>query len=222
MTIKDAAHAPWTAYAGSGNKDKAEHRRYHGLYGRSDELNDNRTRTSFMIKRLLVSAFIFLGSQTAALETNTPFGSIDDGTLSIDQWLDQPVLIVNTASQGAFTKQYRGLQDLCDAYRDQGLIVLAVPSDDFNQEFATDAEVKDFCELQYGIDLPMTAITHVKGDDAHPFYASLKAEISFTPRWNFNKVFIDEECGVVAALGSDTPPQSTAITRLIDDMLIND
>jgi glutathione peroxidase len=175
-----------------------------------------------MIKQFLVSAFILSGSQTVALETNAPFDSIDGGTLSIDQWHGRPVLVVNTASQCAFTRQYRGLQDLYDAYRDQGLIVLAVPSDDFNQEFATDAEVKDFCELQYGIDLPMTVITPVKGADAHPFYASLKDETGFTPRWNFNKVLIDERGEVVATFGSNTPPQSTAITRLIDDMLLQD
>lgn len=175
-----------------------------------------------MIKRLLVCSLIFWGSQTAALETNAPFGSIDGGTLSIEQWLGQPVLVVNTASQCAFTQQYRGLQDLYDAYRDRGLIVLAIPSDDFNQELATDAEVKDFCELQYGIDLPMTVITHVKGEDAHPFYASLKAETDFTPRWNFNKVLIDKNGEVVATFGSNTRPQSVAITRLIDDMLAND
>ncbi|MEO1554988.1 MAG: glutathione peroxidase [Pseudomonadota bacterium] len=175
-----------------------------------------------MIKRFFICALTFLGTQTAALETNALFESIDGGTLSIDQWLGQPVLVVNTASQCAFTRQYRGLQDLYDAYRAQGLIVLAVPSDDFNQELATDAEVKDFCELQYGIDLPMTVITHVKGVNAHPFYASLKAETGFTPRWNFNKVLIDESGAVVATFGSNTPPQSPAITRLIDGMLIND
>lgn len=175
-----------------------------------------------MIKRLLVSSFFVWGSQTAALETNVPFGSIDGGTLSIDQWLGQPVLVVNTASQCAFTQQYRGLQYLYDAYRDRGLVVLAVPSDDFNQEFATDAEVKDFCELQYGIDLPMTMITHVKGADAHPFYASLKAETDFTPQWNFNKVLIDKNGQLVATFGSNTTPQSAAITQLIDALLIND
>ncbi|MEL7516688.1 MAG: glutathione peroxidase [Pseudomonadota bacterium] len=175
-----------------------------------------------MIKRFLIGALIFSGTQTVALETNAPFDSIDGGTLSIDQWLGQPVLVVNTASQCVFTRQYRGLQDLYDACRAQGLIVVAVPSDDFNQELATDAEVKDFCELMYGLDLPMTVITHVKGVDAHPFYASLKAETGFTRRWNFNKVHIDESGAVVATFGSNTPPQSPAITRLIDGMLIND
>jgi glutathione peroxidase len=189
---------------------------------RFDELNNNHTGAAFMIKRFLISSLIFFGSQAVALETKTPFGSIDGGTLSIDQWLGQPMLVVNTASQCAFTQQYRGLQDLYDTYRAQGLIVLAVPSDDFNQELATDAEVKEFCELQYGIDLPMTVITHVKGADAHPFYASLKAETGFTPQWNFNKVLIDKNGGVVATFGSNTSPQLPAITRLIDDMLIND
>lgn len=175
-----------------------------------------------MVRLLFISALTLFGSPAAALETNAPFESIDGGTLSIDQWLGQPVLVVNTASQCAFTRQYRGLQDLYDDYRDHGLIVLAVPSDDFNQELATDAEVKDFCELQYDIDLPMTVITHVKGADAHPFYASIRAETGFTPQWNFNKVLIDKAGEVAATFGSNTPPQSVAITRLIDDMLMND
>lgn len=172
-----------------------------------------------MIKHLLIGTFIFFGSQSAALDVIAPFGSIDGGTLSIDQWQGQPVLVVNTASQCAFTDQYRDLQDLYDAYREQGLIVLAVPSDDFNQELATDAEVKDFCELQYGIDLPMTVITHVKGAEAHPFYASLKAETGFVPAWNFNKVLISGDGNVVATFGSNTSPQSPQITRLIDDLM---
>ena len=106
-----------------------------------------------------------------ALDLSAKFDSIDGGKLAVSDWTGQPVLVVNTASQCAFTKQYRGLQDLYDAYRDQGLVVLAVPSDDFKQELVSNAEVKEFCELQYGIDLPMTGITSVKGETAHPLFA---------------------------------------------------
>lgn len=175
-----------------------------------------------MIKQLFIGAFFLMGSQVSALDIAAPFGSIDGGTLSIDQWQGQLVLVVNTASQCAFTDQYRDLQNLYDAYRDEGLIVLAVPSDDFNQELATDAEVKDFCELQYGIDLPMTVITHVKGRQAHPFYRSLLAETGFAPAWNFNKVLIGGYGQVVATFGSQIRPQSPQITGLIDEMLNDD
>ncbi len=140
-------------------------------------------------------------------------------TLSLSEWRGQPVLVVNTASQCAFTKQYRGLQDLYDTYRDRGLVVLAIPSDDFNQELETEAEVKDFCELQYGIDMPMTGITHVKGSQAHPFYMSLKAETGFVPQWNFSKVLIGPDGQVVETFGSLVTPLSSSITRKIEALL---
>jgi glutathione peroxidase len=115
--------------------------------------------------------------------------------------------------------QYRDLQDLYDQYRDQGLIILAVPSDDFKQELATNVQVKNFCELQYGIDMPMTEITHVKGADAHPFYQSLREDEGFTPQWNFNKVLIDQNGDVVETYGSQISPMSSAITRQIEALI---
>lgn len=172
-----------------------------------------------MIRRLFTSLAIVVGSAVAALDVEAPFNSIDGGTLSIAQWAGQPVLVVNTASQCAFTRQYRGLQDLYDRYRDQGLVVLAVPSDDFNQELATEAEVREFCELQYGIDMPMTEITHVKGNAAHPFYQSLANEAGFTPRWNFNKVLIDGNGDVVATYGSEVTPESAQLVKQIELLL---
>jgi glutathione peroxidase len=162
-----------------------------------------------MIRAFFVSVALLVGTQASALDLNAPFASIDGGTLSIAQWSGQPVLVVNTASQCAFTRQYRELQDLYDRYRDRGLVVLAVPSDDFNQELATDAEVKEFCELQFGIDMPMTGITHVKGEDAHPF----------VPQWNFNKVLIDQDGKVVETFRSRVSPMSQTITREIEALL---
>ena len=172
-----------------------------------------------MICALIVIIATLLGSQAAALDLDASFPSIDGGTLSIAQWDGQPVLVVNTASQCAFSDQYRDLQILYDRYRDQGLVVLAIPSDDFNQELATNAEVKDFCELQYGIDIPMTQITQVKGRNAHPFYQSLKQEVRFTPRWNFNKVLIGPNGEVVETYGSRVSPNSPRIVREIEALL---
>jgi glutathione peroxidase len=97
--------------------------------------------------------------------------------------------------------------------------VLAVPSNDFRQELDSNEEVKAFCELTYGIDLPMTEITRVRGKAAHPFFASLRTEEGFVPRWNFNKVLLDGEGTLVAAFRSRHRPLSTAITSRIEELL---
>lgn len=155
----------------------------------------------------------------AAGVTRHEFPSIDGGTLSMADWAGQPVLVVNTASQCGFTGQYDGLQALYDSYRDQGLVVLAVPSDDFRQELGSAEEVKAFCELNFALDLPMTDITHVKGARAHPFYRDVAEETGFTPRWNFNKVLIGPDGAVVGTWGSATRPQSPEITQAIETLL---
>ena len=172
-----------------------------------------------MIRAFAIFTATFFATQAAALDLDTPFQSISGGTASIAQWDGQPVLVVNTASMCAFSGQYRDLQNLYDQYRGQDLIVLAIPSDDFKQELATNAEVKNFCELQYGIDMPMTEITRVKGTNAHPFYQSLREDVGFTPRWNFNKVLIDRSGDVVETYGSQVSPMSLAITRQIDALI---
>ncbi|MFX0541106.1 glutathione peroxidase [Roseovarius sp. S4756] len=172
-----------------------------------------------MIRAITLCLTLLIALPASALDLRASFASIDGGTVSLEGWRGQPVLVVNTASQCAFTRQYRGLQDLYDRYRQQGLVVLAVPSDDFNQELASDAAVKEFCELQYGIDMPMTRITPVRGSTAHPFYASLRAETGFEPRWNFNKVLVAPDGSVAGTYGSRVDPLSPQITRSIEALL---
>jgi len=170
--------------------------------------------------RFLIALILSAAALPAmAIELDAPFSNIDGGTLKLSDWKGQPVLVVNTASQCGFTRQFSGLQKLYDTYRDRGLIVLAVPSDDFNQELADEAAVKEFCELQYGIDLPMTGITHVKGNKAHPFFRSLAKEEKFSPSWNFNKVLIGPNGEVVATYGSPVRPMSPKITSRIEALL---
>jgi glutathione peroxidase len=147
------------------------------------------------------------------------FASIDGGSLSTADWAGRPVLVVNTASRCAFTPQYEGLQALYDRYRDRGLVVLAVPSDDFRQELASEEEVKEFCELNYGLDLPMTEITRVRGPSAHPFYRWLAEAHGFRPRWNFNKVLLGPDGAPVRTYGSGAAPTSPALTREIEALL---
>lgn len=166
-----------------------------------------------------VAAVLTLCGVAHAGTRDESFANIDGGTLSLDDWAGQPVLVVNTASECGFTGQYDGLQALYDTYRDRGLVVLAVPSGDFHQELATGEDVKEFCEVSFGLTLPMADITPVKGSDAHGFYAAVRAQTGFVPNWNFNKVLIDAEGRVVETWRASTRPQSRAIVRAIEPLL---
>lgn len=173
-----------------------------------------------MQRRVFLAALLAaLGTSAGALDRDTPFGSIDGGTLSLSDWSGQAVLVVNTASLCAFSDQYSELQTLYDQYRDQGLVVLAVPSDDFNQELADNAAVKDHCELVYGIDMPMTEITRIRGRDAHPFYQSLRQQTGFVPRWNFNKVLLDRNGDVAGTFNQMVRPLSRRMIREVEAAL---
>ena len=150
------------------------------------------------------------------------FENIDGGVLNLREFRGSPVLIVNTASRCGFTYQYEGLQKLHEKYSEQGLIVITVPSNDFNQELKSDAAVQDFCEINYNLSLPMTTITSVKGRTAHPFFQWMKKEHGYTPRWNFYKVLLDPEGNLVETYNSITKPTSSKITSKIEKFLLKD
>ena len=109
-----------------------------------------------------------------------------------------------------------GLQELYDKYREAGFGMVAVPSDDFNQELDSDAEVKKFCELNYDIDMPMSETLSVRGQQAHPFFKAVKAQSGSAPTWNFNKILIGGNGEIIDTWGSLTSPLLTKLTRAID------
>lgn len=172
-----------------------------------------------MVRVLLLTALILIGRTVQASQMSGEFPSIDGGTLSIEDWRGQAVLVVNTASQCGFTGQYEALQQVHEEYSDRGLVVLAVPSDSFNQELNSAEDVKQFCEVNFGLTLPMTDITPVIGPDAHPFYKGVLAETGFAPRWNFNKVLLDKNGSVVATFGSNVRPDSSKLLRQVEAVL---
>jgi glutathione peroxidase len=147
------------------------------------------------------------------------FPSIDGGSYNTADWRGMPVLVVNTASMCGFTPQYEGLQVLSDQYKGRA-VVLTVPSDDFNQELASDAEVKEFCALNYALDLPMTTIEHVAKGSVHPLFAWLRDSQGYVPDWNFNKVLLGADGAYIAAWGSGTKPMSATITDAMDQALL--
>lgn len=156
---------------------------------------------------------------TAVAAPAFTFASIEGGEISLEDYRGGPVLVVNTASRCGFTYQYAGLQELYDAYRDRGLVVLAVPSGAFNQELSSNEKVKEFCAVNYGLTIPMTEMTEVKGAGAHPFYAWLKSSEGFEPNWNFNKVLLGADGEYLESWGSSAKPMSPEITERIEGAL---
>lgn len=148
------------------------------------------------------------------------FTSIDDAPLPLEQYRGKTVLLVNTASKCGFTPQYEGLQALWEEYRDQGLVVLGAPSNDFGeQEKGTEAEIKKFCEVNFNINFPLTSKIVTKGDDAHPFYQWARAEIGSGPKWNFHKYLIDPEGKLVGSFPSIVKPMSNKLRKAVEKNL---
>jgi glutathione peroxidase len=153
------------------------------------------------------------------------FTTIDGTDFPLSELKGQIVVVVNTASECGFTKQYQDLQKLQDTYQDKNVTIIGVPSNDFGgQEPGSNAEIKKFCETSFGITFPMMEKTSVSGDDAHPFYQWARAQkvggfLSSRPRWNFHKYVIGPNGQLVGSFGSTTNPMSKSITVLIDQFL---
>ena len=171
------------------------------------------------MKILLIFISIFIGASAMSHASQFIFKSADGGMINLEDFRGKPVLVVNTASRCGFTGQLETLQKLSDTYQEEGLTVLAVPSNDFNQELATIEAVKEFCSVNYSLTLPMTESTSVRGKNAPPFFKWVKETTGFSPKWNFNKILIGPSGKVVQTFGSLTRPTSGAITREIEKYL---
>ena len=149
----------------------------------------------------------------------TTFQTVAGDSLPMGDWAGKVVLVVNTASKCGFTRQYDKLQKLHDRFGPDGLVVLAVPSNDFRQELADGAAVQQFCEVKFGLTIPMADITAVRGARAHPFYQAVKSETGFEPKWNFNKVLVGRDGKVVATFGAMVEPDGAKMLRAIETAL---
>ena len=147
--------------------------------------------------------------------------SITGETINFKDYKNKVILVVNTASYCGFTKQYDELQELWDLYKEKGLIVLGVPSNSFNQEKSNDADVKEFCEVNFNINFPLTAITNVKGENAHEIFKWAKKNYgkSAVPKWNFHKILIDKNGKIFDTYTSFIKPDSKKITSAIEKLL---
>ena len=154
-------------------------------------------------------------------------GSMDsvDGTpVALDEYVGKVVLVVNTASHCGYTSQYGDLQKIYERYADEGFVILGFPSNDFQQEFADDGEIKSFCSTNYGVTFPLFSRSSVVGPSANPVFAALAVEpedIGAPPEWNFTKYLLDRNGVPVARWPSNMDPAAPSVTNVIEALLAN-
>ncbi len=179
---------------------------------------------NLLIFGLTIIMIFFKNSSHAEYEKifyDFKINSITGDQIDLKDFEGKPILIVNTASYCGFTKQYNDMQELWEKYRDRGLIVLGVPSNSFNQEKSDNRAVKEFCEVNFNINFPLTEITDVKGDNAHEIYKWAKVNYgkSAVPKWNFYKILINKEGKIEDTYASLTSPTSNKIMKKIENLL---
>lgn len=169
-----------------------------------------------------LSRRLLLAGMPLALMAAAPAGSahdfrfpaIEGGEINLADHRGKPILVVNTASFCGFAPQFAALQKLHERFAPEGLLVVGVPSNDFNQEAADNEAVKEFCEAEFGVDFPMAAISHVKGAQAHPFFAW-----AGEPGWNFYKYLVGKDGSLIQSFPSRVTPDSPELLRLIEASL---
>jgi glutathione peroxidase len=148
--------------------------------------------------------------------------SINGEELDLSSFKGKTILLVNVASKCGFTNQYDDLQKIYDDFKDKGLIVIGIPTNQFGgQEPGSEKEIKNFCETNFNITFPMTSKYEVKGANAHPIYIWAKDTFgkSTVPRWNFHKILINKNGEIIDTFASFTGPMSKKIINKLDQIL---
>ena len=148
--------------------------------------------------------------------------SINGVELDLSSFRGKTILLVNVASRCGFTNQYDDLQKLYDDFKDKGLIVIGIPTNQFGgQEPGSEKEIKNFCETNFNITFPMTSKYEVKGANAHPIYIWAKDTFgkSTVPKWNFHKILINKNGKIEDTFASFTGPLSNKVVKKIEEIL---
>ena len=174
---------------------------------------------------LIIIMFSFLNismSNNSKTFYDFKINSINGKELNLSLFKNKTILLVNVASRCGFTKQYNDLQKLYDNFKEKGLVVIGIPSNQFgSQEPGTETEIKNFCETNFNINFPMTSKYDVKGEKAHPIYDWAKKNYgkSSIPKWNFHKILINKDGKIQSTYSSFTNPMSKKILSEIEKIL---
>ena len=178
----------------------------------------------FLIIGITIIMFFFKNQATADYEKvffDFKIDSISGEEIDFQEYRNKVILLVNTASYCGFTPQYDNLQKLWDKYKNDGLVVLGIPSNSFNQEKKVNEDVKKFCEVNFNINFPLSAITEVKGDNAHAIFKWAEQNHGKTaiPKWNFYKILINKSGKIEKTYSSMTNPMSKKLLNDIERVL---
>ena len=152
------------------------------------------------------------------------FKNLNGNQLNLAEYKNKIMVIINVASQCGFTGQYEDMQNIWNKYKDKGVVIIGVPSNDFGgQEPGNNTEIKNFCEAKFGITFPMSEKVIVKGNDAHPFYIWAKKNHgkSAVPKWNFHKIIIGRDGKIFDTFSSMTNPSSKKFVDVLEKLINN-
>jgi glutathione peroxidase len=182
----------------------------------------NKNYLSILILTIMFSFFEKAGAKYEKLFFDLSIKNISGEELNLNQFKGKTILLVNVASKCGFTRQYTDLQALYDQYKEKGLVVIGIPSNQFGgQEPASNSEIKDFCETNFNITFPLTDKIDVKGENAHELYLWAKENYgkSTIPKWNFHKILINKEGKIQDTFNSFIEPLSKKIIKQIELIL---
>jgi glutathione peroxidase len=178
-----------------------------------------------LVVNLLMGISLMSFGNTAAFAANCEglynqkLTTLQGESLNLCDYQDKPILVVNTASKCGFTPQFEALENLYSQYKDQGLLIIGFPSNDFKQEPKNNKEIGDFCKLTYSVKFPMMAKSSVVGEHANPLYQQLIARTGKSPKWNFYKYLILPNAKEVYLFESVVQPTSPNILDKIKPYL---
>ena len=166
---------------------------------------------------MILSFFSNLSADYHKLAYDFNFKGIDGNQINLKDYTNKVIVVVNVASRCGYTPQYSDLQDLFTKFK-KDLVVIGVPTNNFKQEPGNNAEIKKFCESNFGITFPMSEKVNVIGGNAHPFFKWAKKNhgIAAIPKWNFHKIIIGKDGKVADTFASFTKPSSKKFLGVIE------
>jgi len=171
----------------------------------------------------MIAATATLLAATGPGILDIPLKDIDGKDTSLKAYKGKVVLVVNVASECGLTPQYKSLESTYRKYKDQGLVIVGFPCNDFGaQEPGTAEEIKTFCSTKYNVSFPLMGKLHVKGSEQHPLYAALTGKEAKFPgdvKWNFGKFLIGRDGQVLKRIEPKMAPDDAEVVRAIETAL---
>ena len=178
--------------------------------------------SSFLIAIIIMFLSFFNLSNTREIPKSAyefTFIDIDGNNFPLSQFKGKPLLIFNSASKCGFTSQYTGIQKIHEEYKNKGLIVIGVPSDNFNQEPGSEEDIKKFCMVNFNITFDLTKKNNVVGFEVHPFFEWLDKNYDAKPKWNFYKFVINKDGKLENHFSSMVSPSSKKLASVLNKVI---